>query len=62
MNNCVKRKKSFFMTAMNWRIHVDFHFHYLSWSIILVFHIENKAKQKAEGEIVFYKNHCHGIA
>ena len=40
---------------MNWWIHVDFHFHYLSWSIILVIGIENKAKQKGEGEIDFYK-------
>ena len=48
------------MTAMNWQIHV--HFHYLSWSIILVNRIENKAKQKGEGEIDFYKNHCHWIA
>ena len=40
---------------MNWWIHVDFHFHYLSWSIILVIRIENKAKQKGEGEIDFYK-------
>ena len=43
------------MTAMNWRIHVDFHFHYLTWSIILVIRTENKAKQKDEGEIDFYK-------
>ena len=50
------------MTAVNWLIHVDFHFHYLSWSIILVIHIENKAKQKGEGEIDFYKNHYHRIA
>ena len=47
--------------GMHWRIHVDFHFHYLSWSIILVIRIENKAKQKGEGEIDFYKNHCHRI-
>ena len=48
--------------GMHWRIHVDFHFHYLSWSIILVIRIENKAKQKGEGEIDFCKNHCHRIA
>ena len=50
------------MTAMNWRIHVDFYFYYLSWSTILVIHIENKTKQKGECEIDFYKNHCHWIA
>ena len=50
------------ITGMDWRIHVDFHFHYLSWSIILVIPIENKAKQKGEGEIDFYKSRCHRIA
>ena len=36
------------MTALNWWIHVDFHFHYLSWSLILVICIENKTKQKGK--------------
>ena len=62
MDNSVKRKLSVRSTAMNWRIHVDFNFHYLSWSIILVIRIKNKTKQKGEGEIEFYKNHCHRIA
>ena len=49
------------MTGMNWQIHVDFHFHFLSSSIILVIHTENKKKQKDEGGIDFYKNHGHWI-
>ena len=30
--------------------------------MILAIRTENKAKQKGEAEIDFYKNHCHRIA